>query len=58
MKTVTSRDNPFYKELKTLADFVIDSFYPECRETKLYDGSPYAALLEAVSARTAATVAQ
>ena len=45
-------------ELKALADFVIDSFYPECRETSLYGGNPYAALLEAVSARTAAMVAQ
>ena len=36
-------------ELKTLADFVIDSFYPACRDAP----NPYAALLEAVSARTA-----
>jgi uncharacterized protein YdiU (UPF0061 family) len=45
-------------ELKTLADFVIDGFYPECRASTLYEGNPYAALLEAVSARTAAMVAQ
>ena len=47
-----------HAELKTLADFVIDGFYPECRQTPLYGGNPYAALLEAVSARTAAMVAQ
>lgn len=35
--------------LKTLADFVIDRFYPACRETS----QPYAALLQAVSERTA-----
>jgi uncharacterized protein YdiU (UPF0061 family) len=45
-------------ELKTLADFVIDRFYPACRETAAFDGNPYAALLEAVSGRTAAMVAQ
>ncbi len=45
-------------ELKTLADFVIDRFYPACRETGAFDGNPYAALLEAVSGRTAAMVAQ
>jgi uncharacterized protein YdiU (UPF0061 family) len=42
-------------ELRQLADFVIDRFYPACREAP---GSPYAALLEAVSARTAEMVAQ
>ena len=36
-------------QLKTLADYVIDRFYPECREAK----QPYAALLQAVSERTA-----
>ena len=40
--------------LRQLADFVIDRFYPACREAP---GNPYAALLEAVSARTAAMVA-
>jgi uncharacterized protein YdiU (UPF0061 family) len=38
-----------HEQLKTLADYVIDHFYPECREAP----QPYAALLEAVSARTA-----
>src|SRR3982751_5189770 len=38
-----------HAELKTLADYVIDRFYPGCREAP----QPYAALLEAVSERTA-----
>ncbi|RZJ02217.1 MAG: YdiU family protein, partial [Haliea sp.] len=42
-----------HAQLKTLADFVIDSFYPECRVAT----QPYAALLQAVSERTAAMVA-
>lgn len=42
-------------QLRTLADFVIDHFYPDCREAP---GNPYAALLQAVSARTAEMVAQ
>ncbi len=45
-------------ELKALADFVIEHFYPACRETSAFDGNPYAALLHAVSERTAALVAQ
>ncbi|MFZ2390068.1 MAG: YdiU family protein, partial [Polaromonas sp.] len=36
-------------QLKTLADYVIDQFYPACREAS----RPYAALLQAVSERTA-----
>jgi uncharacterized protein YdiU (UPF0061 family) len=36
-------------QLKVLADFVIDHFYPACRES----AQPYAALLQAVSERTA-----
>jgi len=40
--------------LKRLADFVIDGWYEACREAEL----PYAALLEAVSLRTARLVAQ
>lgn len=42
-------------ELRTLADFVIDHFCAGCRDRA---GNPYANLLEAVSARTAAMVAQ
>jgi len=44
-----------HAELRQLADFVIDHFYPECRQA---DGNPYAALLQAVSARTASLMAQ
>jgi uncharacterized protein YdiU (UPF0061 family) len=44
-----------HAQLRTLADFVIDRFYPACREAP---GNPYAALLEAVSARTAEMIAQ
>ena len=50
--------NEQHIELKALADFVIDSFYPACRISNLYSGNPYANLLDAVSQRTAATVAQ
>jgi len=42
-------------ELRSLTDFVIDHHYPSCREA---GGNPYAALLEAVSARTAELMAQ
>jgi uncharacterized protein YdiU (UPF0061 family) len=45
-------------ELRTLADFVIDRFYPECRRTERFGGNAYAAFLEAVSERTAALMAQ
>lgn len=43
-----------HQALKQLADFVIDAFYPECRHA----AQPYAALLEAVTRRTAALIAQ
>jgi serine/tyrosine/threonine adenylyltransferase len=46
--------NGMTTELKTLADFVIERFYPACKEAP----NPYAALLEAVSERTAKMVAQ
>lgn len=42
-----------HEQLKTLADFVIDSFYPACRES----AQPYAVLLQAVSERTAELMA-
>ena len=45
-------------ELRTLADFVIDNFYPACRTTDRFGGNAYAAFLEAVSERTAALMAQ
>ena len=38
-----------HSQLKTLADFVIDNYYPACRGAV----QPYAALLQAVSERTA-----
>jgi uncharacterized protein YdiU (UPF0061 family) len=47
-----------YDELRRLADYVIDRFYPECRTTQKFAGNPYAAFLEQVSERTAAMVAQ
>ncbi len=45
-------------ELQTLADFVIEHHYPGCRAGAGFDGNRYAALLQAVSERTAALVAQ
>lgn len=44
--------------LRQLADYVIDQFYPVCRTSNQYAGNAYAALLAAVSERTAAMVAQ
>ncbi|EYC51324.1 hypothetical protein AZ34_09675 [Hylemonella gracilis str. Niagara R] len=40
-------------ELRVLADYVIERYYPECRTTDAYQGNAYAALLAAVSERTA-----
>ncbi len=48
-------------ELRQLADYVIDRYYPECRTaeaTARLGANPYAALLQAVSERTAALLAQ
>ena len=39
-----------HAELRRLADFVIEHFYPECAQVP---GNPYAVLLQAVSERTA-----
>lgn len=50
--------NEQYGPLKLLADYVIDRYYPACRTTEKFAGNAYAALLEAVSERTAAMVAQ
>jgi uncharacterized protein YdiU (UPF0061 family) len=44
-----------HAQLRTLADFVIDHFYPDCRAAP---GNAYAALLAAVSERTAEMVAR
>lgn len=51
-----ANDRP--EELRRLADFVIDSYYPACRTTEKFGGNPYAALLESVSEKTAALLAQ
>jgi uncharacterized protein YdiU (UPF0061 family) len=45
-------------ELKQLADYVIDRFYPECRTSAAFGGNPYAAFLAEVTQRTAHMVAQ
>jgi serine/tyrosine/threonine adenylyltransferase len=45
-------------ELQVLADYVIDRYYPACRQPVGLGGNPYAALLQAVSERTAALLAQ
>lgn len=50
--------NNQHAELRQLADFVIDHHYPECRHSDNFTGNPYAALLAAVSQRTAHMVAQ
>ena len=47
-----------HDHLKTLADEVIDRFYPQCRKTGKFAGNSVAAFLEQVSERTAAMVAQ
>ena len=47
-----------HQQLRTLADFVIDRFYPGCRTTEQFAGNAYAAFLEQVSERTAKMVAR
>ena len=44
-------------QLQQLADYVIERYYPACRHSAKFDANPYAALLEAVSERTAEMVA-
>ncbi len=46
------------EELRALADYVIDRFYPACRTDGRFGGNACAALLETVSERTAALMAQ
>jgi serine/tyrosine/threonine adenylyltransferase len=46
--------NNLHEELKALADYVIARYYPDCQQA----ANPYAALLQAVSERTAIMVAQ
>ena len=50
--------NDLEPQLKTLADYIIDRYYPECRDTRDFGGNAYAALLQAVSERTAHLMAQ
>ncbi|MBT9511984.1 MAG: YdiU family protein [Acidovorax sp.] len=50
--------NGLEPQLRTLADYVIDRYYPECRVPTALGGNPYAALLQAVSERTARLMAQ
>ena len=47
-----------HEQLLTLADYVIDRYYPECRTSSKFAANPYANLLEQVSERTATTLAQ
>jgi uncharacterized protein YdiU (UPF0061 family) len=44
-------------ELRQLADYVIERHYPQCLKSTAFGGNAYAALLQAVSERTAALVA-
>ena len=49
------------EQLRTLADYVIGRYYPECRSpeaTSPWGGNPYAALRHSVSERTAQLMAQ
>ncbi|MDD5029203.1 MAG: YdiU family protein [Rhodoferax sp.] len=43
--------------LRTLADYVIDRYYPACKTPAQFNGNTYAALLQAVTERTAQMVA-
>ncbi len=47
-----------HPQLRILADFVIDRFYPVCRTDPRLQANPYANFLQAVSERTAHMVAQ
>jgi len=44
-------------ELRVLADYVIDRYYPACRDSAQFNGNAFAALLQEVTARTAQMVA-
>ena len=47
-----------HPQLRQLADYVIDRFYPACRTDTRLNGNAYANLLQAVTERTAKMVAQ
>jgi uncharacterized protein YdiU (UPF0061 family) len=49
--------NGQHDQLKTLADYVVDRFYPQCRADTRWDANPYASLLSEVTSRTAHMVA-
>ena len=49
--------NQRHAELRQLADYVIDDFYPQCRDAGS-GPAPYLALIEEVSRRTARLIAQ
>ena len=51
-------DGPAHQELRLLADHLIAQHYPECLSSEAFPGNPYAALLQAVSERTARLMAQ
>ncbi len=46
------------EDLRRLADYVIARYYPECRDAEGFGGNAHAALLHAVSERTARLIAQ
>ena len=46
-----------HDELRVLADYVIDRYYPACRDSAQFGGNAFAALLHEVTARTAQMVA-
>ena len=50
--------NPPHAELQRLADHVLEHHYPQCRDSQTFPGQPYAALLHAVTQRTARLMAQ
>ena len=47
-----------HPQLRQLADYVIDRFYPECRTADSLNGNAYANFLQVVTERTAKMVAQ
>jgi len=47
-----------HTRLRQLADYTIERYYPHCAQTPAFGGNPYAALLQAVSERTAGLLAQ
>ncbi len=51
-------DGPAHAQLRWLADQVIARHYPQCLHSEVFPGNPYAALLQAVSERTARLMAQ